>query len=318
MIALLEGRGSFAGHETFPFRYQWLHKAVREVDRDPEIFLAEDAMVRLGVGKNMVKSIRHWGLVTGILDAVPNPEGGRMPRIKVSDLGRRLLGRGGWDPFLEDPASLWLVHWELCSRPEDATTWYWVFNHLPQPEFTKTELTGWLMALVEERGWSRISEKSLGRDVDCFLRCYVPVKVSRTVSIEDVLDCPLVELGLIREFGGRGSYFLDRADRPTLPDMVFAYALATFLNAYHGSVRTVPLDSLAYAPGGPGRIFSLSEDALLHRLERIDGTTGGSLVYDDTAGLRQVLIKERLQPIDLLHKHYAAVAARGAAKESAR
>ena len=58
---------SFAGHETFVFRYGWLTKAVEAVLSDPEIFSRDDAIVRLGVGKNMVRSIRHWGLATGVL-----------------------------------------------------------------------------------------------------------------------------------------------------------------------------------------------------------------------------------------------------------
>ena len=61
-------RVSFAGHETFPFRYTWLKKGVDAVGKDPEVFGREDAMVTFGVGKNMVSSIRHWGLAVGTLD----------------------------------------------------------------------------------------------------------------------------------------------------------------------------------------------------------------------------------------------------------
>ena len=59
---------SFSGHETFPFRYPWLKKGVDAVSDDPEVFLREDAIVTLGVGKNMVRSIRHWCLATGLID----------------------------------------------------------------------------------------------------------------------------------------------------------------------------------------------------------------------------------------------------------
>jgi hypothetical protein len=33
---------SFAGHETFPFRYQWLKKGVDLLNKDPQIFLRDD------------------------------------------------------------------------------------------------------------------------------------------------------------------------------------------------------------------------------------------------------------------------------------
>jgi hypothetical protein len=66
---------SFSGHETFVFRYTWLKKAVDAVSFDPRIFGQDDAIVTLGVGKNMVRSIRHWGLATGTLEEEPKSRG---------------------------------------------------------------------------------------------------------------------------------------------------------------------------------------------------------------------------------------------------
>jgi hypothetical protein len=52
----------FSGHETFPCRYAWLPKAVDTVNNNPAIFSDEDeAMIKLGVGKNMVRAIRFLG-----------------------------------------------------------------------------------------------------------------------------------------------------------------------------------------------------------------------------------------------------------------
>ena len=51
----------YSGHETFPCRYTWLPKAVRGLTTNGQLFSDEDAaMVALGVGKNMVRSIRFW------------------------------------------------------------------------------------------------------------------------------------------------------------------------------------------------------------------------------------------------------------------
>lgn len=225
-------------------------------------------------------------------------------QLEVSELGEKLFGREGWDPYLEDPGTLWLLHWEICTRPTEATTWYWVFNHLPQPEFTKPELLRWMMSLVEECKWSRISDTSMGRDIDCFLGTYVAAKVGRTTSIEDTLDCPLVELSLIREFGARGTYMLDRGERQTLPNFIFAYALASYIEAQHELTGTLAIDKIAFSPGAPGRVFALSEDALIQRLEKLDRATSGALVYDDTAGLRQVLIRRKVRPFTLLSRHF--------------
>ena len=153
---------------TFPLRYTWLPKAVANVARDPYVFLKEDAMVTLGVGKNMVAVIRHWGLACGMLEEDDEVSNNRGRALRVSDLGNRLFGEGGWDPYLEDPATLWVIHYESASAPERATTWYWAFNHLPQSEFTKAELSTWLHRLVQERGWTRVSPRRCGATSTCF------------------------------------------------------------------------------------------------------------------------------------------------------
>jgi hypothetical protein len=310
-------RASFAGHETFPLRYAWLPKAVQQVADDSEVFGREDGLVRFGVGKNMVRSIRHWGLACGMLkeDTLTPNNRGRV--LRATDLGERLLDpKVGWDPFLEDPATLWLVQWHLASQPSNATTWFWAFNLMSQPEFTKDDLLNWLSAFVKQNECSRVSPESLKRDIDCFIRTYVPSQPTRLAPFEDSLDCPLAELGLIREFGGKGSYILVRDHQATLPDHIFVYGLISFLHAQKTTAKTVPIETVAFAPGGPGRVFCLSEESLIARLERLDRTTEGCVSFDETAGMRQLLVKQLPDPKKFLasyydHRHRSAGAKRG-------
>jgi len=49
----------FSGHQTFAFRYGWLEKGYNFV-KDNRKFNDDDAIVGLGVGKNMVESIKYW------------------------------------------------------------------------------------------------------------------------------------------------------------------------------------------------------------------------------------------------------------------
>ena len=76
-------QGSFSGHETFAFRYGWPKKGIDAVLDDPAVFAKDTAMVSLGVGKNMVRSIRHWCLTARLIE--PDPE--------VSNNRGRLLWR---------------------------------------------------------------------------------------------------------------------------------------------------------------------------------------------------------------------------------
>jgi hypothetical protein len=292
--------GSFAGHESFPFRYTWLRKAMKFVASDPQAFGRDDAIVELGVGKNMVKSMRHWALACGVIEEVAGTRG---RELKVSEFGERLFEDDGWDPYLEDHGTLWLLHACLASNPEWATTWYWVFNNLPQPEFTKPELAKWLLDFAAERGWGRVAETSIRRDVDCFIRTYVPVEPTRTTPIEDTLDCPLVDLRLVREVG-RGHFIVARGAQPTLPDELVAWSLAEQIANSESSAGTLSLEKIAYAPGSPGRIFCLGEDALIAHLERLGQLTLNAVTFDDTAGLRQVLVNRKPNAMEILKRYY--------------
>ena len=141
---------SFSGHETFPFRYTWLKKgvdAVRRLKESPTIFADDDATITLGVGKNMVRSIHHWcqvtiGLIKG--DGVgPN----RRRLFVPTKFGNRIFADDGFDPYLEDVATLWLIHWQLATNANRATTWFWAFSIFGQNEFRKdtfiSELINW-------------------------------------------------------------------------------------------------------------------------------------------------------------------------------
>ena len=136
---------SFSGHQTFPFRYTWLKKGVDAVTEDPTVFSSEDASVTLGVGKNMVSSIRHWCSVARAYQNGQRYERGRL--TSHSNSAKPFLLKTKFDPYLDDPATLWLIHWQISTNINQATAWYWAFNILRENQFTsdtfKKELYEW-------------------------------------------------------------------------------------------------------------------------------------------------------------------------------
>ena len=295
-------RLSFSGHETFPFRYAWPKKAVEHAHADPYAFGAEDALVRFGVGKNMVSSIRHWGLALSLLEGGPASRNRRARPMRPTAIGRSLLlGDESWDPYLEDPGTLWLLHWRLASRPEGATTWWWVFNQHPGTIFTRAELVEALASVAARSNRSRATAALLKRDVDVFIRTYAPSRRAGAAG-DDMLDCPLVQLGLIVESRERQTFQLVRDVHESLPVEIFASALAEHLAG--GNSRTVTLEDLLFAEGAPGRVFCLSEQGLLRRLDRLERMTDGGFVFDETAGLKQLYVHRIPQPDELLKQYY--------------
>jgi hypothetical protein len=185
-----------------------------------------------------------------------------------------------------------LAHWRLCGRP-DRTTWYWAFGYLSETDFDREGLLRSLMSLVTDRSWPRISEATVKRDVDCFIRSYASRPLMSAGTHEDTLESPLVELGLIRAIGRKDGFRMVRGSKPTLGPGVFVYSLLDFWERYSDSAaarrNSLSFEAIAYEPGSPGRVFLLDESDLSDRLADLEDFTGGALMWSETAGLKQVL-----------------------------
>jgi hypothetical protein len=297
---------SFAGHETFVFRHGWLTKAVEAVGNDSRVFSNPEAIVLLGVGKNMVRSIRHWGLATSVLVEEPKTRG---TSLRVSEFGDLLFGPAGVDRYLEDANTLWLIHWQLLSNVGRSTTWRWAFSQFPSNEFTRDGLVESLLGGVRRAGQEVPSEHSVRRDVDVFLRTYIANRATSADLLEDSLDCPLAELEIIDQLGSSGGpYRLVRGPKPTLNDYVFAFAVSDFWNRIAPDRESLSFTDLAYGESSPGAVFKLDENSLIERLERLETTTCGDLAYAETAGLKQLYRRKTGPAIAYLHQ-YCNVAA---------
>ena len=294
---------SFSGHQTFPFRYTWLKKGVDAVRDKPTIFSSEDASVTLGVGKNMVSSIRHWGSVAGLIRTDTYERG----RLLPTPLGKAIFDdKDGFDPYLDDPATLWLIHWQISTNINQATAWYWAFNILRENQFTsdtfKKELYEWTRQQKETM--RPVSDNTLQRDVNCFIRTYCQSRHTAAI-VEESFDCPLVELNLIVELPNGDGYEFQRGEKETLPIEVFAAMLIAFWDARFSDRDAMSFRELMYAPISPGRIFRLDEDTMTLYLERLEHLTDGVLRYDETADLKQVYRSGNLNPMELLERYYA-------------
>lgn len=293
----------FAGHETFTLRHAWLPKAVKYTREEPDLFHQDEAMVTLGVGKNMVRSIRHWALASGVLAEGEMREGTRIKKIEVTPLGMLLFGGKGIDKYLEDPATLWLLHWHLASKKDGPTTWWWAFNEFAENEFTKERMLTALLLHAERAGFKRVAESSLNSDVTCFIRTYLSPRGPKAAVLEDTLECPFTELSLIQQLDD-GVLAFNRGEHPTLPTAVVAAAVSDYWDRTAPHKNTMTFDQLAYQPGGPGRVFRLSENVLADHLEAMEKLTRKAITYDVTAGLRQVYRRKDVDVESILRQHY--------------
>ena len=302
---------SFSGHESFPLRYAWLKKGYDSLTKDPEFFSQEDAMVKLGTGKNMVRSVRHWGLT---LRMWHDAGASRGRRLEPTSLGTSIFADDGWDPYLEDTGSLWWLHYLLATNPQNATTYAWTFARSHSRLIHKDELLAELELLIERSGLPSTSPNTIKRDIDVLIRSYSPPEGS--VVHEDIVDSPLAQLGLLRRGVERGTFELVQGPQPTLPLGIFEAAVLDFIDrAYstmrahegRGSVRTLALDELCYALGSPGRVFHLTERSLSARVNELVERSPERYAFDETAGIRQLLLLGEPSKLhDVLAHHYSS------------
>lgn len=290
----------FARHETFHPRFGWIKKGFDASLKDPNIFSQEDFHIQLGVGKNMGSSIKYWCLAFKVLSQLTHT---KQTTTVPSNFGLKLLEeKTGYDPFLEDTASLWLLHWYLLKQPCYATAWSFLFNHFRQNEFSPEEI---LTALCNYRNKfsTRFSDSSLHKDVTCILRMYCESPSQREFD-EESLDCPFVELGIIKKNSGAKSYAFRIGSKPTLPDEIIVFSCLEYACLLSNKQRTISLSRLLYDIGSPGLIFKLTESAICNAIEKVSQYIK-HIILSDTAGIIQLAFtKEPEKLADTVLQHY--------------
>jgi hypothetical protein len=310
--------GFFARHETFCPRYGWLKKGYDGVagfpdadrsdlrDGDPGVFDRDDAIEILGVGKNMVRSIRFWCLAFNVIASEKNPDAPKVSGpMQPAPLGKALLPDDGWDPYLEDPASLWLLHWHLFVPPIVAPAWSIAVNQSAAGGFSMKDLSrkfGEYTADIPE--FSRLSPSSFDKDASCFIRMYAPPKDGKAEEIE----CPFTHLGFLVPAETKGCYRFHPGEKPDLPDAVFLAACFEFAHHYGAGAKSLALNAIAYEWNSPGRVFQLSETDIGNRLERAASGMDG-VVFIESYGNRQLQFED--DPLDLRDAALAAYYGRG-------
>jgi len=298
MMLFNSTKAAFGRHETFALRYSWLTKGYQEVSKNSSIFSSDEATVVLGVGKNMVNAIRYWLQAAQLI--VPGKSG-----FNTTPLGDDIFGKKGFDRYLEDEATIWLVHWLIASNPELATGWYWFFNKFHKPEFTSQEAATALLDFAKQNIQSKFSATTVKQDLAIVLRMYARSKGNTRTPIEEALDSPLSLLGLITQAPGGRTYYSRTLEREALPISIFGFAVAQLFEAMN--VSELPIEDLMYAKSGypaPGAVFRLTENAMITKLEKLIHQMPGIFEIRETAGIHQIYLLEKVDPMVFLQFHY--------------
>jgi len=296
---------SFSGHESFQCRNLWLKKGFDFLTQNGNSKFNDDrAVIQLGVGKNMVTSIRYWLDAFGVRDDDD--------KSKPSELGKKLLNdENGWDPYLEDLGSLWLLHYLLVSRGhEKASIYYLVFNQFRKQriEFTKEHLVTFLVNYSNEKGEYH-SPNTIETDVGVFLKTYIkPNSKEEKKNIEDVFSSLLIELNLVKKIESTEAdkkehwYKIESSDRESLPIEIFFYSILDNIDKENFG-DSISFHKLLNDNNSPGNVFAMHPDALVSAVEQLIQKYKG-ITYKEDGGIRELQMQKSFSKNLILEDYY--------------
>lgn len=253
----------FRAHETFFIRKGWLSKGMKNVVRDPAVFMGVNGnpMDTLGIGANMVKSLRYWMQAVGLTS---EPSAGRKEQT-LTDLGQIIYDN---DAYIEEMGSLWLLHYQLAKNANEATAWYFFFNEFKLTEFTRDDFITHVRNYIRINN-EEVSERSLEDDYNCIINTYVPRIKSNPEKVqpESNIDCPLGELGLIDITSKKDKkYRKCTPSKDTLPPLIL---LAVIIDQANGE-EEIRISTIQNDPCNAGKVFNLDIITLTNLLYRIE------------------------------------------------
>lgn len=277
-------RYTFSGHESFSCKSLWLKKGYDFV-ASGEDFNSANAVVALGVGKNMVASIRYWMRAFGLLDGK-----------ELTPISHYLFASNtGRDPYLESLGSIWLLHF-LILRTELASLYRLCFLRFQKERrtFDRQCLLNYVKRiLVEEGKTSFFNENTMKKDIGVLLQNYmVP---SRVQSFEDYSSL-LIDLDLIRRAENEKLYQFNVEGKRRVPEEILLYAILENKNE-ESTVGYSFFQELSL-------MFCMSESEMLEALHQLQENYPNEIRYSDTAGMRQLQFLCEMNPIDVLDKYY--------------
>jgi len=288
----------FRAHDTFFIRKGWLNKGMRNVNKDPAVFMGTNGnpMDILGIGANMVKALRYW---LQAVNLTSEPNSGKREQ-SFTAFGRVVFEN---DPYIEEMGTLWLLHYQLAKNKDEATAWYYFFNEFKPSEFTKEDFVKQLSNYIRING-EEVSERSLEDDYNCIINTYVPrIKSSpEKVQPESNIDCPLGELGLIDISNKKEKIYKKSVPKKdTIHPLVL---LAVILDQANGET-SIKISSIQNDPCNAGKIFNLdiiALTALLYKIELL-----GYIKVVRTAGLDVIRIEKPMSFLECLQEYYDSI-----------
>jgi hypothetical protein len=297
-IEKITNKLTFSGHDTFHCRHLWLKKGYDFIKKGRK-FIDADAVVELGVGKNMVSSINFWMRAFGIIDK----DG------LLTDFANYILDDNGKDPYIEDEATLWLLHYQLITQ-NIASTYSLIFNEFRREkiEFTRDNFIAFVVRKAEELNMSQINKNTLSTDFEVLTKMYIRTD-AQSKDREDTFSGLLTELNIIQEEKRKVDdktvtfYSISTEDKNEIPDEVLLYTILDNGNFD----KSISLYTIEQEFNQAGSVFAIGRTGLINKIESISSNKKFNkygITFNDHAGIKELQFKEKPNKFEILKNYY--------------
>ena len=271
-------------HESFSIREGWLAKGIRTIKEDSKVFSSADATDILGIGTNMVKSLKYWMTATCLIE-----ESNRS--ISLSKFGE-LIDK--YDPYLEDNFSWWLIHLNMILNIEDSYIYNLFFNKCTMKVFSKRDIFEQISQILNNNKLE-YNENILQDEVNMIIKTY---------SIDEKIDnpennfiCPLSELNLIKKVD-INAYERIRPDFRNL-NYLIVYYLMVLLSEYK---EYLSIDDLIKLDNSPAKLLNLDKNLINEYLDEMK--KHDLIIINRTAGLNMIYFNKKLFIDEIMREHF--------------
>ncbi|AMQ20895.1 DUF4007 family protein [Geobacillus sp. JS12] len=284
---------AYGQHQSFYLRDRWLSKGLRHLMGDKRFFYNKDSFEKVGLGKNMLQSLRFWVIATRLVEEKVDKDQKRVHYI--TPLGEVIYK---FDRFVRFNETAAILHYEMTKEKEPATAWYWFFNIFPQQVVSKDELLQFFVYWVNEQETREVSIKSLKRDIECLLKLYTAGQ--STFDPEEVIHSPIQKIGLIEEHNN-----IIYKKIPDIKDIGITALMYSLLDykAKKG-IDTVSVDEIVNEKGLWGKVFNMDRSSVVNALELLVNRPLYHISFTRTNNLDTVKLPD-VSPIEYLQFEYA-------------
>lgn len=283
----------FSGHETFHCRPIWLKKGYDFI-QDNNQFHEDNAVTKLGVGKNMVASIKFWLKSFSLYD--PNQNA-------LETIADDLLGDQGFDPFIENDATLYLLHYFLVQNIETSSIYNLVFLKFSKEktEFTHENLVSFIKreCLKTE---TTVTKKTLDNDIKVLIKNYI-VSKDKNIAIEDNFNGLFHDFDFIQKIdseNGETKYRFNINSGKNIPEDLFLYII---LLVFKDQI-SIDFETIRQKVSS---VFLIEKQGTYDIIEKLALKHSNSITFNDDAGRQELQFKKEIDKSQLLRNYYEGI-----------